>query len=681
MGFTMFSDAAPRKSVIESIGVYLPPKVVTTAELRRSCRHPLKLPLERLTGIESRHVAGDGTFSIDLAKHAVGRCFAMSKHQPSDLDLLICCNMSRYDGPGFRYSVEPSASIRLKRHFGCRRALTFDVGNACAGMFTAIKIADTLLRSGQIETAMIASGEYVTHVTRTAQLEIVDHLDARLACLTLGDSGVAIILESAGDDHVGFHALDLYTAGAYWHYGVARPTTEEHGGAIMLTESAKLHEVAIRHSASHIVKTLKDVQWTKDDLHHVILHQTAKSAFSEATRQVNALAENAYFCDEKMVDNLAARGNTATTTHLLAAWDSMLAGRIRTGDNVIFGIQASGLAIGTAAYTFDDLPDRVRGERTSVISRNSCRRPGRIVPRATRGTKRIRLESLGVADVAADGAMRGLSLAQGALDHCLVQSTHQREDIELLIYAGVHRDDFAGEPAMAAMVAARAGLNETGVAENGKRTVAWDLSNGAVGFFHACYAAAGFLASGAYKTAMVVASEVENNARLAGRALLGLAEVGSAAILDLSPDDAVGFGEFAFTSFDGHLDSFASWLVQEGGRTSLAFSRDERFEAACIHCISAAVEEALRKEGLSIEDVDVILPPQISGTFVARLSDKLMARNARIVNLRTERDLYSSSIVHSMQHARAQGWMDRGTVGLIIGAGAGIQAGCAVYFA
>ena len=38
-------------SIIESLGVYLPPTEVTTAEILAGCRNPLAFPLERLTGI------------------------------------------------------------------------------------------------------------------------------------------------------------------------------------------------------------------------------------------------------------------------------------------------------------------------------------------------------------------------------------------------------------------------------------------------------------------------------------------------------------------------------------------------------------------------------------------------------------------------------------------------------
>src|SRR5205823_5621298 len=83
--------AAPAKAttVIESLGVYLPPKAVTTREVLHGCRTVLRLlPFETLTGIQSRRMAGDTEFSIDLAKRAVADCLARSRYGPEDIDLL-----------------------------------------------------------------------------------------------------------------------------------------------------------------------------------------------------------------------------------------------------------------------------------------------------------------------------------------------------------------------------------------------------------------------------------------------------------------------------------------------------------------------------------------------------------------------------------------------------------------
>ena len=669
-------------SIIESLGVYLPPRIVSTAEVMRDCKHHISLQLERLTGIRSRRMAGDDTFSIDLAQRAVEKCLAITKYHPADIDLVICCNMSRYDGPDFYYTVEPSTSTRLRKHFGFNRALTFDVGNACAGMFTAVKVVDALLKSGLIDVAMVVSGEFITHLTRTAQYEMTDSPDPRLACLTLGDAGVALILERTSNERLGFHAIDMYTAGVYSDYSVAKPTDQEHGGAIMFTDSRRLHEVAIRHSAAHIVQTLKNVGWGKDALHHVLIHQTSERFFYEAASQVNTLVQDTYCHDGNMLNNLAERGNTATTTHFLAVWDSILNNRIQAGDNVVFAIQASGLTIGTAPYTFDDLPDRIRVAESGAISAKSPASRKEIASRASETQQpRIRVESFGTAVEIPNAINDSLNLAHIAIDRCLAKSAYQRDDIALLIYSGVHRNDFLGEPAIAAMIANRARLNEAGVAASGKKTLAFDIFNGSIGFLQACYAGVGFIRSQALPMAMVVASEIENNRGMPGTGLLGVAEAGSAIILDASADAAIGFGKFVFRSFDDYIGTFSSWLVQAEGRTSLGFARHGDLETAYLECITATVDELLREEGLQIENIKVILPPQISTSFVPRLRDALSGSHAKFVDLaRDHNDPYSSTFAFTLQYASEQGWVQRGDIGLIINVGSGIQVGCATYY-
>ena len=58
---------------------------------------------------------------------------------------------------------------------------------------------------------MVVSGEYITRITQTAQKEIESFMDKRLACLTLGDAGAALILEQAPDKKTGFQKFDLQT--------------------------------------------------------------------------------------------------------------------------------------------------------------------------------------------------------------------------------------------------------------------------------------------------------------------------------------------------------------------------------------------------------------------------------------------------------------------------------------
>ena len=111
-------------TVIESIGIYLPGNAVSTKEVLSGCQKKVRFPMERMTGIKSRRMAGETEFSIDLSKKAVEDCLKNSKYNPEDFDLLICCNISRCDEPGFRFTAEPGTAVKLKKHFGFSNALT-----------------------------------------------------------------------------------------------------------------------------------------------------------------------------------------------------------------------------------------------------------------------------------------------------------------------------------------------------------------------------------------------------------------------------------------------------------------------------------------------------------------------------------------------------------------------------
>ena len=152
----------------------------------------------------------------------------------------------------------------------------------------------------------------------------------------------------------------MYTLGKFSEYCIAKPTKEEHGGAIMLTESMKLHAVAIRESVRHFGSVLLQLKWPRDAINYVIMHQTARTAISQTANMINRLMGEEICDKESMINNLAERGNTSTTTHFVALWDNIAKNKFNPGDTVIFAIQASGITIGTAPYTFDDLPVRMR---------------------------------------------------------------------------------------------------------------------------------------------------------------------------------------------------------------------------------------------------------------------------------------------------------------------------------
>jgi 3-oxoacyl-[acyl-carrier-protein] synthase III len=325
-------------TVIESLGVSLPPKAVTTREVLRGC-HGLAslLPFEILTGIRSRRMAGEQEFSVDLAKHAVADCLARSQYDLNDIDLLLCANISRFDGPRLRFTIEPSTALRLKQHFGFRHALAFDISNACAGVFTALYIADALITQGVVERAMVVSGEYVTGLTLSAQTAIDGLRDRRLACLTLGDAGIALILERSARDGVGFHAIDLSTLGRYSSCCIGKATAN---GPMMYTDYREMVDASIMPTVFSLRRMLA-AAGCPPDLTHVIPHQTTRSVLRDAARILHGALDGAAR-GVNMINNFAERGNTATTTHFLAVHDQARTRAIGSGDRVLFMMLAFG---------------------------------------------------------------------------------------------------------------------------------------------------------------------------------------------------------------------------------------------------------------------------------------------------------------------------------------------------
>lgn len=669
-----------RNTVIESLGVYLPPNVVTTDEVVRGTRRPLAFPLEKLTGIRSRRVVGDGEYAIDLARNAVAACLRLSKYRPEDVELVICSTISRCDGPNGQFSIEPSTAARLTADFGFVNALAFDISNACAGMFTAISIVDAFLKTGAIRAGLVVSGEYITHLTRTAQLEIEGLMDLRIPCLTLGDAGAAVILERAADDTVGFHDLDLFTMSRYNQYCVARPTDQPHGGAIMFTDMIGEQRAGAQQSLAHIASVLERNGRTPDDFQYFLSHQISRTALQGTARRVNQMLNRPFLHDRNLIDNLTERGNTASTTHFVALNDYILDGRIESGDHLLISTSGSGVTIGAAIYTFDDLPDRMRAHHLSRRDTPKVETAGPRSPLDIRPSCRVRIESVGIVGARGDVPRDSVALVRAAAEDCLARSSHDRSEIGLFLFAGVHRTDFLFEPAVGTLAAGDLRINDVVTSADAPHTFVFDVFNGAIGFLDACAAAQQMIEAGRYRAAMVVASEVDNNLDVPGKPPRGIAETGSALLLDRTPDGRSGFRRFLFRAFPEHVDRFRTATAQQGSRTFVEIDGTPHDGALELALIGEVARDLLEREGLAPDSIGAVFAPQHSASLLPGLSEHLEIPLDRFVDVvPAGTDAYTSSIPLALRAALDAGKVGPGDLGLILAVASGLQVGCAIY--
>jgi amino acid adenylation domain-containing protein len=667
-----------RNTVMESIGVYLPARTVSTETVMAGCVHEIRIPLERLTGIKNRRVVGEGEFSIDLARKAATDCLSRSSYQPEEIDLVIACNISRRDGLGHRFAFEPSTASRLREQCGLVNALAFDMSNACAGMFTGITVADAFLQTGLVRSAMVVSGEYISHLTETAQQEIEDPMDPRLACLTLGDAGAAVIVERGPNNRVGFHDIDIATLSKYSKLCIAKATEGPHGGAIMLTDSVTQTAIAVKHSVPYVAAVMQRHGWRPETTDHLVMHQTSESSINDAVAAVNRVFGEGAANRGNTIYNVAERGNTASTTHFVALMDYILDNRIQSGDNVVFSITGSGQSVGAALYTFDDLPDRMRRGSSGQHRRGAPADHHKEAP----ATARVRIDSIGIAPAGQSAPPSSVQLAADAASACLDHTSLDRTAVGLIINSGIYRDEFLSEPAVAALVAGELGINGDIDSPDGPKTLAFDVLNGAVGFLDACQVAAGMIQAGKTEHAMVVASEIENNTPESGHPLTGISQTGSAILLGRS-DGREGFGRFVFRHHPEYAGALATYTRQTDGRAWLQVDRDPHLAGIYRRCIPPATKELLALEGLEPADIAVVIPPHLPPEALDRLAAEIGVPRARFVNFGSDDGLhgdpFTSSVPYGLEQARRRGLARPGGIALIVTVGSGVQVGCTTY--
>ncbi|MCC5022642.1 MAG: 3-oxoacyl-ACP synthase III [Candidatus Synoicihabitans palmerolidicus] len=187
-------------TVIESMAVALPDEVLTTTVIEERLAPlyaRLKLPEGRLalmTGIRERRIWPPGTRPSDASAKAGRAVLARSALGADQVQLFmhsaVCRDM-----------LEPATASFAHRKIGLpATAQIFDVSNACLGFLNAMTVAAGMIESGQIECALVVSGEnggpLVENTLQTLLAKPWTRKEIKpfFANLTIGSGAVAAVL-------------------------------------------------------------------------------------------------------------------------------------------------------------------------------------------------------------------------------------------------------------------------------------------------------------------------------------------------------------------------------------------------------------------------------------------------------------------------------------------------------
>ncbi|MEV0644131.1 3-oxoacyl-ACP synthase [Phytomonospora sp. NPDC050363] len=342
-------DAKPSHSRIESLGCVLPPTVVTNAELLAGTPVPAGV-VEKVTGVKTRRMCDPslGEDSHSLAVAAAADCLSRSRYAAADLDVVVSASITRIRAG--RLTFEPSFAAGIAREIGATAALTFDVGNACAGTMTGILLLDRLIRAGKAGRGLVVSGEQATAISRTAARELRQARDPRFASLTVGDSGVAVLVDGSADPADRIHDVHLQTSAGYSGLCLALPSDQGPGIAMYTDTRGQQHPERMEGGARFIADTFARSGRAWADARHerLIQHQISASAVDRMNRLAARVSGEAAPPSPTV---LAELGNTATTSHFVVLHDQLERGEHPLGGPFLMVVAASGIVSGFLSAT------------------------------------------------------------------------------------------------------------------------------------------------------------------------------------------------------------------------------------------------------------------------------------------------------------------------------------------
>lgn len=319
-----------RRSFIRGTGGYLPEKVLTNAELSTMLDTSDEWIRER-TGIQKRHIAADGELTSDIATAAARQALDAAGMTPQDIDLIVLATTT----PDQTF---PATATAVQAKLGCGPSAAFDVQAVCSGFLFGLATADSMLKQGLFNRALVIGAETFTR--------ILDWSDRGTAVL-FGDGGGAVVIEAVewdGADDAGIITHHIRTDGTksdllYVDGGVSSTGTIGH----VRMEGNRVFKHAVTNISSAIQAVLDETGLTADDIDWFVPHQANKRILDGVARKIG-------IPEEKVVITVDQHANTSAASIPLALNHAVRSGRAKKGDLILSEAMGGGFSWGASLF-------------------------------------------------------------------------------------------------------------------------------------------------------------------------------------------------------------------------------------------------------------------------------------------------------------------------------------------
>ncbi len=290
------------------------------------------------TGIVERHIARPDETTMSMAATASRAAMLRAGVQPGEIDAIVLSTAT----PD---RLLPSTAVDLQAGLGATRAAGFDISAACSGWVYGMTVAEGLIASGVIETALVVGAEKMS--------AIVDWKD-RSTCILFGDGAGAAVVQRAKTHDRGILSAFMRSDGT-----LAELLWRPSGGAkvpfsdAVLADRSTFVRMAGRETFKHAVRSMSEAcdraldaaRLTGQDIDILIPHQAN-------VRIIEATAKHAHIPMDKVYVNVDRYGNTSSASIPIALDEVIETGRVKEGTTALLVAFGAGFTWGSMVVRF-----------------------------------------------------------------------------------------------------------------------------------------------------------------------------------------------------------------------------------------------------------------------------------------------------------------------------------------
>lgn len=317
-------------AAIAGVGHYAPAKVLTNADLEKMVETSDEWILTR-TGIRERRIAAPDETTSVMGLAAARAALDRAGIAPADVEAIYVATCT----PD---TIFPSTACLIQAALGASRAYGFDLSSACAGFMMALDVAAAAIETGRIRNALVIGAEKLSAVTDWT---------SRNTCVLFGDGAGAVVLTPS--DRPGIRSSILGIDGNQADFlsipagGCKLPASAEtvrDGLHLIHMAGRETFKIAVNTMLEAAQTAIARAGLTVADIDIMVPHQ-ANMRIVEAVAK--RLGEGVM---EKVFLNLDRYGNTSAASIPLALSEAFVAGKIKSGDNILMVAFGGGLSWG-----------------------------------------------------------------------------------------------------------------------------------------------------------------------------------------------------------------------------------------------------------------------------------------------------------------------------------------------